>query len=276
MSDRPYFSIRRDRESGQANIGITKFRELVKAVFTEFEGKDYFVQWMGYKSDGDRYVGKMGTDVEHYAFLRLRKRGLFPPVRSTMYSEGDLFDLIEFMYQHVSVPLRSSRWRDGGVRYDIYDEARGKTALRNEVNRLLPDYGDGWELSSEGEILKMLDPEVDSMLEPPAVAVDDDNVESRLTAAIKRFRLHGSSEDDRRLAIVELASVLEFLRPKVGELLSSQDEKDLFNIANNYGIRHHNPSQKTEYDSQVWLPWMFCYYLGTIRTLQRLMAKSGS
>jgi hypothetical protein len=48
---------------------------------------------------------------------------------------------------------------------------------------------------------------------------------------------------------------------------------DLFNIANNFGIRHYNEKQKTNYDQEVWLDWIFYYYLATINTIIRLIKK---
>ena len=68
--------------------------------------------------------------------------------------------------------------------------------------------------------------------------------------------------------------VLEYLRPQIKALLIKQDESDLFNIANNFGIRHHNEFQKTNYDTPIWLSWMFYYYLATIHAILRKIAKS--
>lgn len=51
--------------------------------------------------------------------------------------------------------------------------------------------------------------------------------------------------------------------------ISSSDEKDLFNIANNFLIRHHNDKQKTDYDANLWLSWMFYIYLSTIHLILR-------
>lgn len=97
----------------------------------------------------------------------------------------------------------------------------------------------------------------------------DANVVNRINAAILRYRRHGSTLDDRRQAVRDLADVLEYLRPKVKALLTSADDCDLFNIANNFGIRHHNDKQKTTYDAAIWLSWMFYFYLATIHAVLR-------
>lgn len=51
--------------------------------------------------------------------------------------------------------------------------------------------------------------------------------------------------------------------------ITSNDEKDLFNIANNLMIRHHNDKQKTDYEIGLWLSWMFYVYLSTIHLILR-------
>lgn len=102
---------------------------------------------------------------------------------------------------------------------------------------------------------------------------DAQNVEQRVDAAILKFRRYRSSKEDRRDAVRDLADVLEFLRPKVKGVLTTKDESDLFNIANNFGIRHHNDQQKTNYDKAIWYSWMFYYYLSTIHAALRLLEK---
>jgi hypothetical protein len=66
---------------------------------------------------------------------------------------------------------------------------------------------------------------------------------------------------------------LEYLRPKVKEVLTDKDEDDLFNIANNFGIRHHRRGQKTQYDQLIWLNWMFYFCLATIHAVLGLIKK---
>jgi hypothetical protein len=73
------------------------------------------------------------------------------------------------------------------------------------------------------------------------------------------------------IALILAQYHLEYLRPKVKEFLTRSDEADLFTIANNFGVRHHNDTQKTGYDAALWLSWMFYFYLATIHVLLRKM-----
>lgn len=79
---------------------------------------------------------------------------------------------------------------------------------------------------------------------------------------------------DRRDAVRDLADVLESLRSEAKTVLTKRDEADLFNLANNFGIRHFNAQQKMEYDQDIWLSWMFYYYLATIHAVTRLIERS--
>lgn len=94
-------------------------------------------------------------------------------------------------------------------------------------------------------------------------------IANRSGAPLNCYRRHGSTLDDRRQAVRDLADVFEYLRPQVKSLLTSADEKDLFNIANNFGVRHHNDKQRTAYDAGIWLSWMFYFYLSTIHVVLR-------
>jgi len=95
-----------------------------------------------------------------------------------------------------------------------------------------------------------------------------------VNAAILKFRRYRSSLEDRKDSIRDLADVLEFLRSQLKSVITKNDENDLFNIANNFGIRHHNDLQKIDYDKAIWYSWMFYYYLATIHASVRLIKKN--
>jgi hypothetical protein len=142
------------------------------------------------------------------------------------------------------------------------------------MNEFLRDYSDGYEISISGEILTLGDQGLENLLKAELPDYEPKNVDSRIHAAIHKFRRHNSSVDDKRDAVRSLADVFEYLRPKLQSIISSKDEADLFNIANNFSVRHHNDKQKNEYDESIWLSWMFYFYLATIHTIIRKLKKS--
>jgi hypothetical protein len=101
----------------------------------------------------------------------------------------------------------------------------------------------------------------------------DPDALARLRSAMDRFQRYGSSIEDRRHAVADLAAVLEKLRPQVKKALHRTDEDDLFNLANNFGIRHFNDKQKTDYDPAVWLSCMFYFYLAIINAFLHILER---
>ena len=60
------------------------------------------------------------------------------------------------------------------------------------------------------------------------------------------------------------------------ELNTTKDDADLFNIANNFGVRHGNDKQNTGYDASLWLSWTFYFYLSTIHVVLRKMKQEST
>ncbi|MBC9786563.1 hypothetical protein H1S01_19090 [Heliobacterium chlorum] len=212
-----------------------------------------------------------------YFFRVLRKPNLWPIDEGHKnYTEDDLFDVIELLYDLVSKPLegRYHSWSDCGWHYDTFEKKAGQNEFRAQINDILQDYQEGYELSVDGEILALGDSGLQHLLKAEIPTFDKENVDSRLEQAILKFRRHRSSIQDRRDAVRELADILEYLRPKMKGLLLSNDESDLFNIANNFAIRHHNNKQKNDYDKPIWLSWIFYVYLSTIHVIVRLLIKN--
>lgn len=83
------------------------------------------------------------------------------------------------------------------------------------------------------------------------------------------------SQNDERKAIRELADVFEWLKKtqKLQQALDRKDESALFEIANNFAIRHHDPKQKSNYDQGIWYNWIFHFYLATYHAVIRSLIK---
>lgn len=280
MAGRRYYSARTGKNPNATQYDIVILRRLFSDLHLHFAEKEYFQEAFGYSCvDAGDVPGTLGTDIEAQMLRYIRKPDLWPiPDKILGYEEDDLFDVIEFLYDHVSEPVDGylHGFSGCGWHYDTFDKEAGKTEFRREVNEILRDYKSGYELSANGEILELAEPGLENLFAANLPTYDPQNVEQRVEAAIFKFRRYRSSLDERRDAIRDLADVLEFLRPQVKKVLISKDGGDLFNLANNFGIRHHNPQQKTDYDKAIWYSWMFYYYLATIHACLRLVKKAES
>lgn len=277
MRKTPYYSIRTGKNPLAGRIDMPTAKKLFGTLYLGFEEEGYFQEALGYECvDAGFIPGRLGHDLDGVLLLELRKTDMTPIWQKIEnYSEEDLFDIIEFLHDHCAKPTERTfhNWNSCGWHCTAFDEAAGRTEYREKVNRVLNIYDKGYELSSDGEILELAASGFDVLLEAPVPQIDPENIEARIDAARRKFRRYRASIDERRDAIRDLADVLEYLRPKVREVLLPKDESDLFNLANNFGIRHHRDNQKTRYDPAIWQSWMFYFYLATIHAVLRMIAK---
>jgi hypothetical protein len=277
VNDRRSYSQRAGRFNESPEISLALLREFFVAIYTTFESKGYFQERFGINCTDGYTPGSVG-DVGLYSFRRLRRKDLFPIWgKGDNLSEDEIFDLIEFLYDHATQPIQSSghyhQWNDCGYHYSEFIQGTAQEEFRKEVNDILRDYGEGFELSAKGEILSLPGRTLEPLLQAVIPSRETENITSRVELAVEKFRRRRSSLEDRRDAIRDLSDVLEYLRPQLDRVLSKQDESDLFNIANNFGIRHHNRKQKTDFDKAVWYSWIFYFYLATIHAAVRLLEK---
>lgn len=273
---RRYYSMRTGTNRFAATLDFGMFLKLFLDLYDDFVARGYFQQSFGFDCVDQGWVpGTLGDDISAQMRLRIRKDHLWPiPDKLEEYSEDDLFDVVEFLYDHVSAALDGTyhSFNDCGMHYNTFDRTAGQVSFRHSMNALLRDYRDGYELSDNGEILNLAPAGIESIYDAALQTTDPENIDRRVAAAVRKFR-HRSSLTDRRDAIRDLADILEYLRPQVREVLTKKDESDLFNLANNFGIRHHNDQQQTQYDKPIWYSWMFYYYLATIHAVVRLIEK---
>jgi hypothetical protein len=275
MNERKYYSVRTGNNHEIQNIDLDMLKRLIQGIYLDFKDRYYFQEAFGFNCFDAGFVpGKTGHDTEVYVFRKLRKSNLWPfEEKIENYSEDDLFDIIELMFDLISKPLegRFHDWNDCGWHYSTFDKMAGQLEFLTEINPQLNDYTEGYELSSDGEILLKGSPGLQVLLSTEIPEHDPKNIDDKIKYAVLKFRRHRASVEDIREAVRTLADVLEYLRPQIKQLPLTKDEAEIFNIANNFGIRHHNSNQKTDYDQEVYLEWIFYSYLSTIYLLKRII-----
>lgn len=277
MRQQGYYSIRTGKHPNGARLDLPSFKKLFISVDKQFTDQGFFQESFGYNCvDAGDVPGTLGEDIEGRILIELRKDNIWPMwSQIDFYTEDDLFDLIEFLFDNISKPVDGHFHSYGncGMHYSSFNRHEGQQEFRSVLNQILAAYEGGFTLSESGEMLTMPGKGMSQLLEASLPKFDPENIDERVEAATDRFRRHKASLEDRKHALRDLADVLEYLRPQIQTTLLSKDESDLFNLANNFGIRHHNEKQKTNYDPAIWYSWMFYYYLATIHACVRLIAK---
>jgi len=264
---RKYFSHRKNPDASRLDLPMLV--NLFKTVYLDFLKNDYF-----YENSGD-VPGKLGSDIEAQMLLAIRKPDLWPiEEKCDNYSEDDLFDVIEFLYDRVSKPIDLRFPNNGDYYYETLDRETGKQEFRDSMNQLLCDYREGYELSENGEILELPEQGLEELVLAELPPYDLENVEQRVESAILKFRRSRSSLDEKFDAVRNLFDVLEWLRDQIKKVKLSHAERALFEIANTYSIRHHNQKQMQDYDKAIWYNWMFYYSLATIHACLKLIKKA--
>ncbi|TFE19432.1 hypothetical protein [Cohnella luojiensis] len=220
------------------------------------------------------------TNANHRAMIEIR----FMPFpihkwEPTDITEDNIFDTIEFLYHHISKPGELEYiTTETGFNYQDYidyDAEQGKQEFRDEVNLIICDYGEGLELLSNGEIQAIGKHGLEEILNAEVPEYDYSNIDEKVKDAISKWKNRNLDINERKQAVVDLANVFEWLKKteKLSQILDKKDENALFEIANNFSLRHHNPNQKSNYDKNIWYSWMFHFYLATYHAVIRSIKK---
>lgn len=139
----------------------------------------------------------------------------------------------------------------------------------------LADYKTGFELTKDGAVLALGTHGLQHILDAEILSYDERNVDNKVRNAIAKWRNRDLSLSDKKEAVRELADVFEWLKKtkNLGAVLDTKDESAIFDLANNFGIRHHNPLLKTDYDPAIWYSWIFHFYLATYHAAIRLLIR---
>lgn len=215
-----YFSTREGLNPNSNGLPLADITELFSRVFGHLRNDGYFDEAFGfYCVDAGEVFGKV-KEVDLEILLAVRKKSLWPIEKfSPGYTEDDLFDIIEFLFHHVSQPIEGSmhNYNGCGMHWETFNKVEGQAVFIEKMNSVLKHYKERFELSVRGQILKKPEAGFEPIFNAD-VPSDDQNVVGRINAAILKFRKHGSTLDDRRHAVRDLADVLEYLKPKVKKL----------------------------------------------------------
>lgn len=287
--DRAYYSQRIGR-GPLAKPTVNDVARALTLTIDEMWKRDYMQEWHGYHCvDAGEVEGRAAMPLADHIEAETGWRSAWPLLDplidpdephedlelEAQQAEDMLFDLIEYFHRHVSQGIdddgnRYHSWSNCGWHYQEFDPAPAQALFRQRMNRTLMNYRGGFQINEGGQVEHTADEGLDQLIDA-ALPTKDPDIAKRVAGAIALYRNRGRTEEDLRLAVRELFDVLEKLRPEMKEEMLSKDEGALFNIANNFTIRHLNEQQKGEYDSAIWHQWIFYVNLSTIHLITRLV-----
>jgi len=278
MDKRRYYAARKGILKPKP-MDLQLLKDVFLQIYRELEGDLYFQEATGYHCvDAGDIHGHWGcgdSDIKAFIYLQLGMDGIWPIEDNIEdYDEPTLFTVIEFLYDYVSEPLDPEYhgWNNCGWHSSKYNKKEGRVEYRKRINEILENYASGYELSSNGEILEIAPTGLEPIFEEIVQTDDPKNIDMKIKNAITKYRGYGATIDNKKGGIRDLADVLEFLK-KDSIRLPSKDEGDLFNIINNFDIRHHNKFQQGEYDKDIWYDWLFYTFLASINVLLKRKGK---
>lgn len=280
MTNRDYYQFRHGADRPELTFDMV-LRMLV-AAFIDMERNGWFAFLLGRacvdeQADMDEIIrGRMLEMLGFEAWPLNRLQESYRRGDGVELIEDEAFSLTEFLYDHAAKPTNTRyhgypSYGPCGIHVDNADETAGKAEFAERINGILSRCGH--ELRSNGEVwqsaptgLETLDPE----------RTGNPLIDNKVNHAIAIFRRRGATEEDKRDAIKNLADIFEARRSSIeGTRILREDEDRLFEIANNFGIRHFNQKQKIDYDSGVWLEWIFYSFLNTIDLMNKLANRGG-
>jgi hypothetical protein len=203
---------------------------------------------------------------------------LWPLSTDRLIGDLDVFmDVIEVLGEFVAAPQSRSIHSFGGCgwHHRDFNIQMGRDVYFWLINRLLDRTSIDLRLATSGEDRgRLIEAHGDARNDLVAATIGgaDEDTRSPIEHAVALFRRRGANVEDKRSACTTLAGVLELRRSLLKEELYRRDEGALFQIANEFDVRHRNESQKNDYDP-IFLDWIFWWYLGTIELTDRIAAR---
>lgn len=214
--------------------------------------------------------------LEREIRARIGVAGLYPFREPEVWSDDTFYGLVEVFHDLVARPRarRYHDWDKCGWHYSDFAIKPGRVLYRSMVNELFARSDAGLELAVRGEdagrlVRSTSDPRTDLV----SRQVNSPNDQDAKRHAIALYRSRGGTVEDKRSACIVLSGLLEQERDLVKEELLSKDEGALFQIMNQFAVRHRSANQRAQYDA-VYLDWVFWWFLATVDLIEQLKIRA--
>lgn len=275
------------RNLGDRKISFEVVKDLFLDLFENFKQSGYLKENFGYfyyidlfthskKSYVDGKNGSLNLDainsIEKYFFRKLKRKSYPNESNFKKISQEDFFDVVELVFDLISKPIIVEE--DAFAVADLqsrgetnaFDKEIAKKEYVERVNEILNDFG--FEIRKNGEIWALPQQGMEKLVEEALKTDNPKSFEEKIEHAKDLFFSKTSTTENKRSACKTLGDVLELIKKD----LPAKDKSDLFNVMNNFSIRHHNKAQKKI--SKGELEWAFYVLLATANHFIKLKKKS--
>ena len=207
-------------------------------------------------------------------------------------ADGQVFDLIEFSYEHIAEPCAGSFHSYQGHTHYSYNQASGRIKFEEEVNRTFERNGMAFELK-QGQVTRMAptglqealaetvfhtgDKALDELLEDARRKLLNRDLKVRLESleklwdAWERLKTIEPGKDKRMKTIALLAKAS--IEPSFQERLKTE-AKELTDIGNKFMIRH-TETDKVPISESNHIDYLFHRMFAIIRLLLKSSGRGG-
>ncbi|MHB1535204.1 MAG: hypothetical protein ACYC1D_11485 [Acidimicrobiales bacterium] len=270
---RPYYSQRELGAQQAPESSLPSIVHRVRSLIGELDRDHYFADAVGFDCcDGN---GESDSSPEQELERRVGKPHLWT-ADPDGWTEADLCDFIEVFHDLAARPTKGwyHSYSGCGWHPTKFSRKSGQALYRWRTNQLLDATMLSLRLADSGEdagrMVRVAPGELGQLIND--MIVQPSSAHDAVVHAIAMFRSRTGTTEQHRSAIVALAGVLEARRALLKNRLLRKDEDALFEIANNYHLRHHTADQRTDY-SPDFLEWIFYWYLATVQLSDRLLAE---
>ena len=184
----------------------------------------------------------MSPETKQYFLIEDRRKEI--PLK--IASEEDLFDLIEFLYIKYFKD-NDNLFNEFQKNPDLSDNHYKSS--RDEINEILKDFENGYEISPDGEIYALADESLESVLIEQRNFTDKDTQRAKkIDLAILKFRNKEHDLEEQKIAILTIVNELELVRESLKNLIGNDAQEIfevLFNFANRFGVSVNLPFPTT-------------------------------
>lgn len=270
MNKKLYYSERKNGSVAKVTITLKELIDYVSEVYEHFKEKGGLNN-LPQEESGESVL----LSIEYF-----NKKSVLPFNKFKEYSEEEVFDLIELFYDQLEEYESPRHYYSSGqqvpsifIDEDEFSKDFLKLVYRIKINKIISNYGSGYELTTEGYVRDLISNGLELLVDSEQGVIADEDSTKKIKDAKNLFHSHKSDDVEKWAAITLLGGVLEQIQKTSKLNLYKKDENELFEVLNRFNIRHNRPDQMSNYDKEIFYPWIFYNLLSALDASLKIQKK---